>query len=237
MKNKKIIIIISIALIIALVVITFIITRNKSKEVNIASNNGIVNEIENTNDIQSTTENTIENSTTNIVEDNNNIQESAIEEIEEQKTQIAKETEEKKVVQATNNKETQEADTKTQKSVTSTTKETKKTQQKTKEESPKKQEQTQTISQNNSYTETEVKVAEKTECVGNNHKMSSGNTGKWFSTKAQAENYYENEIEKWGKKWENDEIEKSEYLKNCPSGYEVWTCPQCGKWTINFYYR
>lgn len=237
MKNKKIIIITLIALIIALVIITFIVKLNKLKEFNIASNNGIVNEIENTNDDQSTTENAIENSTTNIVEDDNNIQESAIEKIEEPKTQIVGETEEKKVVQVTNNKETQEADTKTQKSVTSTKKETEKTQPKTKEESPKKQEQTQTTSQNNSYTETEVKVAEKTECVENKHKISSGNTGKWFSTKAQAENYYENEIAKWGKKWENDEIEKSEYLKKCPSGFEVWTCPQCGKWTINFYYR
>lgn len=92
-------------------------------------------------------------------------------------------------------------------------------------------------SQNNGYTEKEVQVAEKTECVGNKHKMESGNTGKWFDTKAQADSYYNTEIEKWGKQWENDEITKEEYLKKCPSGYEVWTCPQCQKWTINFYYR
>ena len=91
--------------------------------------------------------------------------------------------------------------------------------------------------QNSSYTEKEVKVAEKTECVGNNHKMKSGNTGKWFNTKTEADNYYNAEIEKWGKQWENDEITKEEYLKKCPSGYEVWTCPQCQKWTLNFYYR
>lgn len=87
------------------------------------------------------------------------------------------------------------------------------------------------------YTEIEVKVAEKKECTGNNHKMGAGNTGLWFETKAQADNYYNSQIEKWGKLWENDEITKEEYLKKCPSGYEVWTCPQCKKWTINFYYR
>lgn len=67
--------------------------------------------------------------------------------------------------------------------------------------------------------------------------MKSGNTGKWFETKAQSDSYYNAEIKRWGSKWENGEIEKAEYLKKCPSGYEVWTCPQCGKWTVNFYYR
>ncbi len=97
--------------------------------------------------------------------------------------------------------------------------------------------QKQENSKNNTYTETEVQVVEKTECVGNKHKIESGNTGKWFETKEQADNYYNAEIEKWGKKWENGEKTKEEYLKGCPFGYEVWTCPQCQKWTINFYYR
>ena len=90
---------------------------------------------------------------------------------------------------------------------------------------------------NDSYKEEDVQLAPKTECIGNNHKMESGNTGKWFDTKEQADSYYDAEIEKWGKQWEKDEISKEEYLKKCPYGYEVWTCPQCQKWTINFYYR
>lgn len=90
---------------------------------------------------------------------------------------------------------------------------------------------------NDSYTEEEVQIAPKTECIGNNHKMESGNTGKWFETKEQADNYFNAEIEKWAKQWENGEKAKEEYLKGCPFGYEVWTCPQCQKWTINFYYR
>lgn len=87
------------------------------------------------------------------------------------------------------------------------------------------------------YTEIEVKVAEKKECDGNNHKIGAGNTGLWFETKAQADNYYDSEIDKWGELWTNDKITKEKYLKECPSGYEAWTCPQCKKWTINFYYR
>lgn len=87
------------------------------------------------------------------------------------------------------------------------------------------------------YTEIEVKVAEKKDCDGNNHKIGTGNTGLWFETKAQADNYYNSKIEELGKLWEDDKITKEKYLKECPSGYEVWTCPGCKKWTINFYYR
>lgn len=87
------------------------------------------------------------------------------------------------------------------------------------------------------YTEVEVKVAEKKECDGNNHKIGAGNTGLWFETKAQADNYYDSQQEEWSNLWENGEITKEKYLKKCPSGYEAWTCPQCKKWTINFYYR
>lgn len=91
--------------------------------------------------------------------------------------------------------------------------------------------------EDNSYKEYEVVVAKKTKCDGNNHKIISGNMGKWFDSQAQAESYYNQEIEIWGKKWENEDIAKEEYLKNCPSGYETWSCPQCQKWTLNFYYR
>lgn len=110
--------------------------------------------------------------------------------------------------------------------------------EKTKQSKPQNAE---TQNENNktpdNYTEVAVKVAEKKECDGNNHEMGAGNTGLWFETKSQADNYYNSQLEKWGKLWENDEIEKTEYLKKCPSGYEVWTCPRCKKWTINFYYR
>ena len=100
-----------------------------------------------------------------------------------------------------------------------------------------KNEQEENKQSDSNYTEKEVQLAPKVECVGNKHMIDSGNTGKWFNTKEEADSFYNTEIEKWGKQWENGEIEKDVYLKNCPSGYEVWTCPQCQKWTLNFYYR
>ena len=50
-------------------------------------------------------------------------------------------------------------------------------------------------------------------------------------------NIYKSIIKKWGDKWENFEIDDDTYNKNCPYGYEDWSCPYCGKWTINFYYN
>ena len=39
-----------------------------------------------------------------------------------------------------------------------------------------------------------------------------------------------------GDKWTNYEIDNETYYKNCPSGYEVFSCPYCNKWTINLYH-
>ena len=74
-------------------------------------------------------------------------------------------------------------------------------------------------------------------CDGSNHGVGVGNSNKWFNSKQEAINYYDGIQKTWGDKWENFEIDSTTYDKNCPYGYEVWTCPFCGKWTINFYYR
>lgn len=74
-------------------------------------------------------------------------------------------------------------------------------------------------------------------CEGNKHGIETGNSGRWFNTESEAIAIYDAEIKKWGDKWTSGEIDKSTYLKNCPSGYEDWSCPYCHKWTINFYYR
>ena len=100
-----------------------------------------------------------------------------------------------------------------------------------------KEKQEKNKQQENNYTETKVELAPKKECVGNKHLIDSGNTGKWFNTKEEADSFYNSEIEKWGEQWENGEIDKDEYLEKCPAGFEVWTCPICQKWTLNFYYR
>lgn len=86
---------------------------------------------------------------------------------------------------------------------------------------------------------TETKpVTQPTRCThNNNHGMDVGNSGKWFNTKAEAIAYYDEKTNYWGRLWENFEIDDSEYYKNCPSGYEYWSCMYCNKWTINFYYR
>ena len=86
------------------------------------------------------------------------------------------------------------------------------------------------------YTEVEVEIAEKKECKNNNHGMSVGNSGKWFNTKEEAIATYKQESKMWGDKWKNNEISDDEYYRNCPYGYEIWSCMYCGKWTINYYY-
>ena len=143
----------------------------------------------------------------------------------ESKTNVKKNSIKKKKKKSKN-----KAKTKKKETVTKTT-----TTEKSSNEVKEKQEKNK--QQENNYTETKVELAPKKECVGNKHLIDSGNTGKWFNTKEEADSFYNSEIEKWGEQWENGEIETEEYLKNCPSGYEIWTCPQCQKWTLNFYYR
>ncbi len=77
-------------------------------------------------------------------------------------------------------------------------------------------------------------------CTTNdNHFMGVGNSGKWFSSKAEAIQYYEEKIVYWDNWWQNTNSPEDDatYYKNCPYGYEVWSCMYCSRWTINFYYR
>lgn len=98
-----------------------------------------------------------------------------------------------------------------------------------KEEAPKEE-------VDNNYTEYEVSIAEKKECVGNNHFLEVGNSEKWFESKDEAVRTYKAEIKKWDDQWVANEISDEEYYRNCPYGYEVWNCPYCQKWTLNYYY-
>lgn len=133
--------------------------------------------------------------------------------------------EEKKTetIKTDNKKEEQKENTKQE--VTQNNKET------TKKEETKSEE---------SYTEETINVAEKKECIGNNHGMGVGNSGKWFETKEEAISYYTNLIDYWDEWWQkadpNDTEADETYYKNCPDGYEIWSCPYCNKWTINLYY-
>lgn len=83
----------------------------------------------------------------------------------------------------------------------------------------------------------EAKKVETPKCSGNSHGVGTGNSGRWFNSETEAINYYKSIIKTWGDKWEKFEIDDETYNKNCPYGYEDWSCPYCGKWTINFYYN
>ena len=76
----------------------------------------------------------------------------------------------------------------------------------------------------------------KIQCTASQHLLETGNTGKWFNTKQEAINYYNQTYSKWGTKWENFEIDDNTFHKNCPNRYEIFQCI-CGKWTIDFFYE
>ena len=107
------------------------------------------------------------------------------------------------------------------------------------ESSTPKQDSTTSIDNTSQEVKKEESVVRCTN--NNNHGMSVGNTGKWFSSKDEAIAYYKSQVKYWGDWWEGTSADDTEadatYKKNCPSGYEVWSCMYCSKWTINFYYR
>lgn len=69
------------------------------------------------------------------------------------------------------------------------------------------------------------------------HSEINGNMGKWFNSRAELNDYYNNTVNYWVNKEKNGEITMNELYQNCPYGYECWSCPVCHKWTGNFYYR
>ncbi len=84
-------------------------------------------------------------------------------------------------------------------------------------------------------TNTNTNQNKNTNNTNNAPKCSHSSNG-WYNSKAEAEAIYNAEIKKWGDKWTNYEIDNDTYYKNCPSGYEVFSCPYCNKWTINLYH-
>lgn len=71
----------------------------------------------------------------------------------------------------------------------------------------------------------------------NNHSIKCGNIGMWFGSRREVDTYFSSVCNKWGTKYKNEEITWEEYTKNCPQGYECWSCSYCGKWTGNFKYN
>ena len=84
-------------------------------------------------------------------------------------------------------------------------------------------------------TKTNTNQNKNTNNTNNAPKCTHSNSN-WYNSKTEAEAIYNAEIKKWGDKWTNYEIDNDTYYKNCPSGYEVFSCPYCNKWTINLYH-
>ena len=81
-------------------------------------------------------------------------------------------------------------------------------------------------------------IQKETHCTNNNnHSIKCGNMGKWFTSKSDIDDYWEEVVQKYSKQYENGEITWETYCKKSPYGYECWSCSYCNKWTGNFKYR
>lgn len=223
MKKKIIIISILSILLVIIGVTSYCVSRNKISNIQVSEDSILENdsssvEIDNNED---NTENSVVEEEQNINEGNMEVEEQNTEtSIQQQTTQI------KSSSKTTNKVDTTKAETKSE-----VVKET----QTTKEETPIKVDTRSTVSE----PKQETKVVETpTRCTNNNnHSMEVGNSGKWFSSKSEAIAYYNSQVSYYSNLWETEQIDDAAYYSKCPSGYEVWDCIYCSKWTINFYYR
>lgn len=84
---------------------------------------------------------------------------------------------------------------------------------------------------------TKDNIQKETHCTNNgNHSIKCGNIGMWFGSRREVDTYFSSVCNTWGTKYKNEKITWEEYTKNCPQGYECWSCSYCGKWTGNFVY-
>lgn len=173
---------------------------------------------------------TQENAVEEKVEEKIEIQPTKVEEKQENKTEEIKAIPVKKENTITEKKENKNTSVNIEKKV-----EEQKTKQEEKQIEKSKDEITKVETTQDISTQ-EEKTTVIPKCTETNHMMEAGNSGKWFDTKQQAVAFYEKEIKEWEDKWLKDEIDDNTYYKNCPDGYEYWSCPLCNKWTINLYY-
>lgn len=220
MKSKKILVLIIIALIVILFANIMIIKSKKFSK--IEKEKEIVTEINNTDDEE------IENTEVMVFKDDIEKQEKVEEipqEIDTVKDNIQEETKEHSIATQDKKVESSKPVEQAKTIPVTTSKKTVEKETTTVPEQPKEEKQR------------DIKQSEKTKCSDTKHGVGVGNSNKWFSSKQDAINYYQGIIKTWGDKWEKFEINDETYQKNCPYGYETWSCPFCGKWTINFYYN
>ena len=228
MKNKKIIIII-IALIIVFVITALGLKKVISSEIGSEYRREIVNEINLTNEIQNTdenvTEDTVKSEKEKIIEINENTKETS----KENTIEIYKQEETKEIIKNTH-EEIIESPEKIEREKTPQTIEKDNTSQ---TEKPKEEINEQPKQENTNQNV----VIEKPKCTDTKHGISVGNSNKWFNSYNEAIEYYDDLIILYSDQVHNGEITSEEYYKLCPYGYETWSCPYCGKWTLNYYKR
>lgn len=160
-----------------------------------------------------------------------------IEEIEPIQTELQNVKDDNIGVQSVSKSTQVEEKTKTKEVVKETKKqeEIKETQQEKKQDETKKEQEKE--QEEIKYTEVEVKIIEEIECIDNKHCVVVGNSNKWFETQAEAIAEYNAELKKWSQKCKSGEITYEELVKQSPYGYEIWSCPKCNKYTLNYYYN
>lgn len=222
--KKYLFIVIPIIILISIIFFVWIYTKPQ-ENTNFSTNEVINEELVNNEESNYIVEENIESSK-NIVESDEEIE-------KEENTSVAKEDTSKK--EATSSHTT---------SVITTNKNTSNNEVSKKVDETPKQEQIKTnlVIETQPKEETKIEEPEIVRCTtNNNHSMGVGNSGKWFSTKDEAISYYKNQIKYWDEWWQNADPNDTEadatYYKSCPTGYEIWSCMYCSKWTINFYYR
>ena len=231
MKSTKILVLIIIALIVALFVNMMIIKSKTLSFSKIENEKEIVTEINNTDDEE-------KEDTEVIAVENNAEEQEKVEEIQqeadivnvkntniqeepkkdpvvtqEKKVESSKPVEQPKTTPVTTPKKTVE------KEITTPVVETKIPEQ------PKEE------------TKVEIKQPETPKCSDSKHGVGVGNSNKWFNSYNEAVSYYDNLILDYSNKIHNGQITFEEYNKQCPCGYEIWSCQYCGKWTLNYYMR
>ena len=231
MSRRKTIVVISIAgVIITVFVALGIMAYESKKEKNPSSNQVDMNVVQKENtvinenivtEIEKKSTEVDLNKNTSIVEEVKIIEndEKTGETSKEKANEIIKNTQEK-IIESPNKVELNEQKQTTEKVNTSQTE---------KPEEIKEQPKQENINQN--------VVIEKPKCTDTKHGISVGNSNKWFNSYNEAVKYYDELIKMYSNQVHNGEITSEEYYKLCPYGYETWSCPYCGKWTLNYYKR
>lgn len=247
MKKKNIISLVIIVPIILLVIIALIINysiQNQNSS-NITSIDEIKNEIIYTNEVK----NIVNDETIKVVNiiNENNIAESSTDEnkkvnnISKQVNSDDKDKQNKTNNANDKNKESLQNNKQTQKNNKSNNSETTNIQANNKHQEQivenKTTEKTKSETKPTTSQETNVEKTQTPKCTDTQHGVGVGNSNKWFNTKQEADSYYDDLIKKYSDQVHNNKITFEEYNKICPCGFEEWSCPYCGKWTLNYYYR